>query len=223
MKVKVEDLKCVTSGKKFLSLLLILTVLFDMLFLTIIFCIKEGELNMNEIIQEIVISMVSGIVSSVVVTIIAYFKFLKRIPEDTTEKINKLLNDRLSYETTNHNFVLNALNPNNEYLSSEHKDIRNELINIDKNVTQIKNQRDVDYSIVDNAGKDILKNIDSLSKFGDLLVDLNSKNKELENSNKRLQQEIQELKLENEEIKTKYYKKCNEKDNRIAKNYNLER
>ena len=85
---------------------------------------------MNEILKEVIISLISGVVSSVLVTIVAYFKFLKRIPEDTTDKINKLLNDRLSYETNNHNCTMNALSPTNGYLSTEHRVIQQELGNI---------------------------------------------------------------------------------------------
>ena len=71
---------------------------------------------MNDIFQEILISLITGAISSLVFTSISYFAFLHKIPEKTYEKIEKLLNDRLGYETTNHNAVMGALNPNNEVL-----------------------------------------------------------------------------------------------------------
>ena len=58
--------------------------------------------------------------------IVIFFKSAS--PEKTYEKIEKLLNDRLGYETTNHNAVMGALNPNNEVLlnlvSKDHRELK---------------------------------------------------------------------------------------------------
>ena len=81
-----------------------------------IFFFSLGGFLLNDIFQEILISLITGAISSLVFTSISYFAFLHKIPEKTYEKIEKLLNDRLGYETTNHNAVMGALNPNNEVL-----------------------------------------------------------------------------------------------------------
>ena len=79
-----------------------------------IFFFSLGGFLLNDIFQEILIGLITGAISSLVFTSISYFAFLHKIPEKTYEKIEKLLNDRLGYETTNHNDVMGALNPNNE-------------------------------------------------------------------------------------------------------------
>lgn len=194
MIVDISELDCVKSCRKFLINALIFTVLFAIIFFAIIFYVQKGEPNMDELFKEIAISLISGLVSSVIVTVIAYYKFLKRIPEDTQKKIDKLLNDRLSYETSNHNCVMNALSPNNEFLSTEHRAIQTELGSIKENIISIKEKRNVDYSIVDNAGKSILKSIDNLSNFSNAFVFLTQNNQRLEEENKNLAQELKDVK-----------------------------
>lgn len=81
-----------------------------------IFFFLLGGFLLNDIFQEILIGLITGAISSLVFTSISYFAFLHKIPEKTYERIEKLLNDRLGYETTNHNAVMGALNPNNEVL-----------------------------------------------------------------------------------------------------------
>lgn len=91
-----------------------------------IFFFSLGGFLLNDIFQEILIGLITGAISSLVFTSISYFAFLHKIPEKTYEKIEKLLNDRLGYETTNHNAVMGALNPNNEVLlnlvSKDHRE-----------------------------------------------------------------------------------------------------
>lgn len=93
-----------------------------------IFFFSLGGFLLNDIFQEILISLITGAISSLVFTSISYFAFLHKIPEKTYEKIEKLLNDRLGYETTNHNAVMGALNPNNEVLlnlvSKDHRELK---------------------------------------------------------------------------------------------------
>ena len=93
-----------------------------------IFFFSLGGFLLNDIFQEILIGLITGAISSLVFTSISYFAFLHKIPEKTHEKIEKLLNDRLGYETTNHNAVMGALNPNNEVLlnlvSKDHRELK---------------------------------------------------------------------------------------------------
>lgn len=70
---------------------------------------------------QLIINFIAALIFNAAFTIIAYFAFLRKIPEKTYEKINQLLNERLNYETTNHNAVMSALNPNTSYLSQEHQ------------------------------------------------------------------------------------------------------
>ena len=67
-----------------------------------IFFFSLGGFLLNDIFQEILIGLITGAISSLVFTSISYFAFLHKILE-------KLLNDRLGYETTNHNAVMGVL------------------------------------------------------------------------------------------------------------------
>ena len=129
-----------------------------------------------------------------VIIIIFNEVLIKKIPKDTQKKIDQPLNDRSSYETTNHNFVMNALSPNNEHLSTEHRVIQQELGNIKESIISMKEKRNVDYSIVDNAGKSILQSIDNLSNFSNAFVTLTKTNQRLEKENKSLTRELEEVK-----------------------------
>ena len=56
-----------------------------------IFFFSLGGFLLNDIFQEILISLITGAISSLVFTSISYFAFLHKIPEKTYEKIEKLL------------------------------------------------------------------------------------------------------------------------------------
>ena len=53
-----------------------------------IFLFSLGGFLLNDILQDILISLITGSISSLVITLISYFTFLHKIPEKTYEKIS---------------------------------------------------------------------------------------------------------------------------------------
>lgn len=102
------------------------------------------------------------------------FAFLHKIPEKTYEKIEKLLNDRLGYETTNHNAVMGALNPNNEVLlnlvSKDHRELKVLTGETLQHLRMEKAAKENREHILTNAEKEIDKHIESLRAFSDIMV-----------------------------------------------------
>jgi hypothetical protein len=130
----------------FVLLFLLLSVLFSCIFMALLFSAdnessepdnvseepyepdgvgdKQDESDgviVKETIWNILVSVVAGLVTSVLCSLFSWFffarKWLKNIPENTEKLISNLLNERLNYETGNHNAVLAALNPDNKALS----------------------------------------------------------------------------------------------------------
>lgn len=117
---------------------------------------------MNDIFQEILISLITGAISSLVFTSISYFAFLHKIPEKTYEKIEKLLNDRLGYETTNHNAVMGALNPNNEVLLN--------LVSKDHRELKVLTGETLQHLRMEKAAKENREHMISFAREGDKVV-----------------------------------------------------
>ncbi len=107
------------SGKLYFRNFLISLVISMITF--IILQIQNGVFKMNY--WDILTSFISGLISSLFLSIFIYYKYLKKIPQETRAEIEKLLNMRLNYETTNHNAIQQNLNPSNKHLSSQHDKI----------------------------------------------------------------------------------------------------
>jgi hypothetical protein len=68
------------------------------------------------ILFNIAVNVAVSLISSVLVIVFSYYKFLRRIPETTEKRVNDLLDKRLCHETVNHNAQMQALNPDNAQL-----------------------------------------------------------------------------------------------------------
>lgn len=142
---------------------------------------------------DVLINIGSGILSSIAVTLFIYFKFLKRVPEETEKKINALLNARLGYETTNHNAVMAAVNPSNAHLSQEHQQLNAGISSIDK-VISVEIQKRADWqNNLTAEQRTISEHINALSALSDQM-------KSLQTENKELKREITGLRLENQHL-----------------------
>ena len=96
--------------------------------------------DFSGILWDVVIGIITSLVGTVLTTVAMWFAFLRRIPQKTEEKVNKLLNERLNYETTNHNAVMQALNPNTTYLSGEHARLSEEHTHLSGENTRLSDQ-----------------------------------------------------------------------------------
>jgi len=186
-----------------------------------IFFFSLGGFLLNDIFQEILIGLITGAISSLVFTSISYFAFLHKISEKTYEKIEKLLNDRLGYETTNHNAVMGALNPNNEVLlnlvSKDHRELKvltGETLQHLRMEKAAKENREHIEHILTNAEKEIDKHIESLRAFSDIMVKQQERIVHLEKENMELKEQIQNLnaQLNQQHKQSQYHKHENEQD-----------
>ena len=183
-----------------------------------IFLFSPGGFLLNDILQDILISLITGSISSLVITLISYFTFLHKIPEKTYEKIEKLLNDRLGYETTNHNAVMGALNPNNEVLlnlvSKDHRELKTLTGETLQHLRMEKAAKENREHILTDAEKEIDKHIESLRAFSDIMVKQQEKIAQLEKENVDLKEQIQNLnaQLNQQPEQSQYYGHENEQD-----------
>lgn len=184
-----------------------------------IFFFSLGGFLLNDIFQEILIGLITGAISSLVFTSISYFAFLHKIPEKTYEKIEKLLNDRLGYETTNHNAVMGALNPNNEVLlnlvSKDHRELKVLTGETLQHLRMEKAAKEENREhILTNAEKEIDKHIESLRAFSDIMVKQQERIVHLEKENMELKEQIQNLnaQLNQQHKQSQYHKHENEQD-----------
>lgn len=183
-----------------------------------IFLFSLGGFLLNDIFQEILIGLITGAISSLVFTSISYFAFLHKIPEKTYEKIEKLLNDRLGYETTNHNAVMGALNPNNEVLlnlvSKDHRELKTLTGETLQHLRMEKAAKENREHILTDAEKEIDKHIESLRAFSDIMVKQQEKIAQLEKENVDLKEQIQNLnaQLNQQPEQSQYYGHENEQD-----------
>lgn len=165
--------------------------------------------------SDILINVACSIGVSIVVTLIAYFKFLKHIPEETKKQIDTLLNDRLGYESENHNAVLRKGDFVQKSLSDEHRDIRNNIDRTREKVntasqeiailsTKLDNEKEIKklrYESLNDNSKSVIEHLNKISSIGELLQEVNYENSKLKAENCNLKKDNQNLTQENKELK----------------------
>lgn len=149
----------------------------------------------------VLVDLIVGVSSSIALSIFIYYRYLKKIPETTEAKINDLLNQRLGYETTNHNAVLSMLemkiSPNtrdlSHNLSKEHDDLKRILDALYK-------QANEDKIIHEAAAKDmttqqvrISQSVETLAIFEGVMESLVVKNQQLKEENKTISEQYKQL------------------------------
>ncbi len=179
-------------------------LLFSLCALLILFCfLNREELNLDVDILDILINVGCSLLATAVLSIIIYYKFLKHIPDETKKQIDNLLNDRLGYEATNHNAVLNKSDSLQHFLSNEHAEIRQNINSAKENISSLcsefnteKELKRIQYDYLKDNDKSIVDSINKISLLGESLEKLNCENLTLKEKNKQLIQE--NIKLKNE-------------------------
>lgn len=138
----------------------------------------------------LVINVLSSIGASIALTVTVYFKFLRRIPEENERRINQLLNDRLSYESTNHNTEMAALNPNTAQLSKEHDLIRNDVEYIKVEFIKQSSRAEAGYDLMKDSQREVVNVIRRLDAIPRLWEELLTENQQLKTENKNLQAQL---------------------------------
>lgn len=172
-----------------------------------IFILKDGY--HMDLLTDILINVGCSIATSVVLSVIVYFKFLKNIPEQTKQSIDDLLNARLGYETTNHNSNIENTNAAKESLSREHSEIRQNITTVNKNIftvskdvirikDEIKTDRklkDLQYNCLKDNDKTVIDSINKINVLGESLQKVNYENQILKAENEKLKLENEQLNL----------------------------
>ncbi len=136
------------------------------------------------------INVFSSIGVTIALTVTVYFQFLRHIPEENERRINQLLNDRLSHETTNHNAEMAALNPNTAQLSKEHDLIRNDVELIKVEFIRQSSRADAGYDLMKDSQREVVNVIRRLDAIPRLWEELLTENQQLKTENKNLQAQL---------------------------------
>ncbi len=176
--------------------------------LTIYFYISYEVIDLDTNIINILINIGCSIATTVLMSVIVYFKFLKHIPDETKKQIDNLLNERLGYETTNHNAVIQKGDDVRKSLSDEHAELRQNVISVTKELTSLSGKLDNDkelkrlqYEYLNYNNKSIVESINNISSLGEILQEVNYENVELKQQCRNSKIEIEKLTQENEELK----------------------
>lgn len=147
--------------------------------------------------KDILINVGCSVVVSISLSIFIYYKYLKRIPDENKNKIEELLNNRLNYETSNHNSVLASLNPNNAHLSREHDNILHSVGKISDIIIRHDANSKASYKLLESDQKILVDSVKNLSVFSTVLQQLKQENYSLNKQNQQLLEENEHLKRAN--------------------------
>ncbi len=239
-----HDLK---KWKKIVNINLTIFIIFVIICSIMMITIGVGNM-WKDFVFSIFTNLLTGILGSIGTSLFIYFKYLKSIPEENKKEIDKLLNDRLSYETSNHNAVLstitqqtqerkNDLSKEHSHLSTEHIDIKRLLETSTKSISDnisdssnkvseikeyIKNQeyqKELQYVNLHVSQKEIVDSIEKIYNVGEALKTVNTKNTEIKKENEKLKEKNMDLSKQIKE-KEKEYEKQIEKYDEIRLAYN---
>lgn len=177
----------------------ILLLLFCIFLIVLCFFKEWFDLDIN--IVDILINIGCSIITTVVLSVVIYFKFLKHIPDETKKQIDTLLNDRLGYEATNHNAVLQKSNSVQNFLSTEHSEIKQSISSANKSISYLYGEFNTDrelkklqYEYLKDNDKTIIDAVNKISVLGEALEKTNYENA-------ALKAEVEELKQKNIKLK----------------------
>ncbi len=169
---------------------------------------NKDVLNVSDYVIDILINIGCSIVTTIALSIFIYFKFLKHIPDENRKQIDKLLNERLGYETTNHNAVMQKGDSVQKSLSDEHAEIREYLVTSNDKLSVLsckldneKELKNLQYKCLNDNNKSIIENINKISSLGEALQNVNYENTKLSNENRNLNVELTEKEQEIKSLK----------------------
>ena len=201
----------------------ILLLLFCISLIVLCFFKERFDLDIN--IVDILINIGCSIITTVVLSVIIYFKFLKHIPDETKKQIDTLLNDRLGYETTNHNAVLQKSDSVQNFLSTEHSEIRQSINSTNKSISYLYGEFNTDrelkrlqYEYLKDNDKAIIDAVNKISVLGEALEKTNYENAALKAEVEELKQENKKVVQENIKLKEQLFENQNKQTNHLTQN-----
>ena len=169
--------------------------------------------------------ILSSIITTVVLSVIIYFKFLKHIPDETKKQIDTLLNDRLGYETTNHNAVLQKSDSVQNFLSTEHSEIKQSISSANKSISYLYGEFNTDrelkrlqYEYLKDNDKAVIDAVNKISVLGEALEKTNYENLALKAEVEELKQENKKVVQENIKLKEQLFENQNKQTNYLTQN-----
>lgn len=140
----------------------------------------------NSFIGNLIINIIVSLIIAGATTLIVYFKFLKHIPETTKKEIESLLNERLNYETANHNAIVTLLNPDTKQLSKEHDHIFERVERVDSKLTEQSARERQSYELMKSGQREIVDSIRRLDAVPTIWQELILERDKLEKENQQL-------------------------------------
>ncbi|MGN1467512.1 MAG: hypothetical protein ACI4W1_04310 [Ruminococcus sp.] len=158
---------------------------------------------MNDFVINILVNIGCSISTTIILSVVIYFKFLKHIPDETKKQIDDLLNARLKYETNNHNAAIQKTDFLQNFLSREHSEIKQSIYETGKDITSLNikfdnenTKKQLQYNYLKKEDKNIVDSIQHLSVLGEELQKVNYENKQLKLENQELLKTISDLQAE---------------------------
>lgn len=128
---------------------------------------------------DLLVNIGISLITSLALSIFIYYKYLKRIPDENKNAIDKLLNDRLGYETTNHNAQLQKSDSVRMELSHEHDRLETLIAKVNNTAVAIKTTEDVkreQYLTLKDDYKLIVDSVNKLSLIAEAMRTINADN-----------------------------------------------
>lgn len=138
----------------------------------------------------LIINILSSAGVSIALTVTVYYKFLRRIPEENERRINRLLNDRLAYESADHNAEMAALNPNTAQLSKEHDLIRSDVEFLKLELIKRAARADEGRRLMNDSQREVVNAIRRLDAIPALWSELLTENQRLKATVRTLQTQL---------------------------------
>lgn len=169
----------------------------------LMYMIYKGGINLNDFVINILVNIGCSISTTIILSVVIYFKFLKHIPDETKKQIDDLLNARLKYETNNHNAAIQKTDFLQNFLSREHSEIKQSIYETGKDITSLNikfdnenTKKQLQYNYLKKEDKNIVDSIQHLSVLGEELQKVNYENKQLKLENQELLKTISDLQAE---------------------------
>jgi hypothetical protein len=134
--------------------------------------LAEGKKNTP---YDLLVNIAAAVITALAVTVFVYYKFLRKIPDETRQKTDRLLNDRLGYETQNHHATMQSITLEAHHLSDEHRDIKNGVTEL---IVYQKTKK-AQYENLSDQYKSIADSVSNLAGFGEIMEGLYQENQEL--------------------------------------------
>lgn len=130
---------------------------------SITFRFLEGE--RMDIFRELLVSILCSVVISTVSHIVAYFLFLKKLPDKIHKEVESVLRQETERNTSFQMNVGNAIVPTNYELSKQHETLYKEIADVCKEIQNVADKFHPDSANLTDSIKQITRSVENLTGF----------------------------------------------------------